>query len=123
MEITKEDYEAFLEHHGVLGQKWGVHRERARQRRIATQQHNINRLKRVALGKKSRVHKGDAFVASMYQIPIKDIIIGKGTKGGARRVLERQQRRKRQIEAGHLKALDILNKAFGIDVRTLDFNI
>jgi hypothetical protein len=104
----------FLEHYGVKGQKWGI-----RRRRIAKQQKRIDRLRRVEVGKGS---KTDKFIAGYAQVPLQNLILGKGLKGGAARTLNKTRDTKTKILNGERKTQDLLNRALGVNVRDLDFS-
>lgn len=114
-EVVDEYLEEFLlEHSGVKGMKWGVRRK---QKRTARQQKRIDRVRRVAGGTGS---KTDKFVSSMIVVPgFRGI---RGATRGAQLHLNALQKEKDKILAGKAKAKDLLNKAYGINMRDLNFS-
>lgn len=104
----------FLEHHGVKGQKWGVRKTR----RIHNQQVRVDRFRRAEAGKATGT---DKFILSMFRIPVVTLVSEGGVSGASEAILNRERRRKQKIVAGEAKVRDILLRAQGVDVRTLNF--
>jgi hypothetical protein len=110
------DEDAYLEHVGVKGMKWGVRRKI---KRTARQQKSVDRVRRVATGTAS---KRDKLFAATFQIPVTDLIAAKGSlsKSG-QRILTRADSNKAKIEAGKMKTTDFLMRLQGVNIRDLDF--
>lgn len=106
------DEEAYLEHHGVKGQKWGVRNNK----RFQKQQ---DRIRRVASGTGS---KADKLIVGSFRVPIFRLVTGKGLRGGAQKQLEAQEKRKKKIQAGHKKVEDLILRSQGVNVRDIDFS-
>lgn len=115
--ILGEDY--FLEHYGKKGMKWGQRKAARRVKQTARVQKRFDVARRVAAGKGS---KTDKFVQSMFRVPVADMVLGKGVKGGSQRVLRRHQKIQTKVLAGKAKSREILGNAFGIRYRDLNFD-
>lgn len=115
--IIGEDY--FLEHYGKKGMKWGQRRAAQRAKITARTQKRLDSTRRVAAGKGS---KTDKFVQSMFRVPVADLILGKGVKGGSQRLLKRHQKIQTRVLAGEAKTREVLSNALGLRYRDLNFD-
>lgn len=98
--LTDEDVDDFLEHVGVKGMHWGVRGTRRAQKRI-------DRTQRIATGTAST----------------KDRVLGSAfTKKGANRQLQRGANQQAKINAGKLKATNVLTTLAGVKVKELNFH-
>lgn len=127
--LSDDQIDDFLEHHGVKGQKWGVRRaakraasgsDRFGNRNNARVQRRVDRVARVAQGKAS---VGDMIRATLFNIPVRDIVAEGGSiKGGAQHQLDRNKRLQNKISSGKRNATDIMLRLGGTDIRELNLN-
>lgn len=96
--------DAFLEHHGVKGMKWGV-------RRTGNVQKNLDRMNRMAKGKASEADLLRAVATNKASNP-KD----------AKKRLERGAAMQKKVLEGKAFATSILLKASGVRIQDLNYH-
>ncbi len=106
---TDQEVEAFLEHVGVKGMKWG-------QRRQAKAQGRINAVKKVASGSPT---KKDSRVAA--QIGAGGLTKSRREKK-AKKILADTANAQNKIKAGKMKTFEMLNKLAGVSIADLNLD-
>ena len=133
--LTDDEIDAYFEHSGVRGMKWGQQKaqgrvdqanrrsenkpDRAGNRNNQSFQRKTDRVKRVASGTASIP---DKIRSVLFDIPSGHIIKeGMSLRGGAQSMLDMNKKYQKKIESGRSHTIDVLNRIGGIDVREIDF--
>lgn len=131
--ILQEDVD-FLEHYGKKGMKWGVRKaasakagakarsansERFGNRNNDVAQKRLNQIRRVASGKGSAA---DKFIVGFAKVPMQDLIVGGGLRGGAQVNLDRSAKIQKKVKAGRARTTDKLLRVGGYDIRELNYS-
>ena len=126
--LSDEQIDAYFEHHGVKGQKWGVRKAEARaakgpdrfgNRNNAKAQRRVDQVKRVAQGKASLADKVNV---ALFKVPLQDLISEGSLSGASQATLDRGARIQRKVNLGKKNVTDILNRLGGVDIRELSFD-
>ena len=120
------DQDAYLEHFGVKGMKWGQRRDRLTDtsprlgnRNNKRVQKRLNRMKRVATGKATTL---DKLTNAAFDLNIYDLMNEGSVKGANAAMLDRGARLQGRIISGKSKTTDLLTRMSGIDIKQLDYN-
>ena len=95
MIIDQEVYNEYLEHYGVLGMRWGTHRERRQQG-----------LERAAIKGGPKISK----VRALGRLGPIDLVKGRGITGGAARKAQRVRGQYDRWDRGEATATDIVKR-------------
>ena len=131
--ILQEDIN-FLEHYGKKGMKWGVRKAnnakaaakarkanpvRPGNRKNEDAQKRLDQVRRVASGKGSAA---DKLIVGAFKLPVQDLVLGGGLRGGAQVNLDRSANLKKKINAGKSRTTDRMLRLGGYDIRELNYS-
>lgn len=87
--------------------------------RKANAQKNVDNYRDIANNKASL---GKKVATAYFAMPVQDIVLGGGTQGGAKRILDRGQTAKAKSEAGLVRTENLMVKLGGVRFKDLDFS-